>query len=140
MGRHLLALGLAGMIVYGVFFQDKNLGPGPDIDPTPATDVAGLAEAVHRDRAANQAAVYRTLAELLRSGQIVDSYQLGDELTKRIAGIEAAVTADFKSQAVAVFDADTRLEPGDTAGRDAWRKRSAAWMDEAANGYDKVTK
>lgn len=91
---------------------------------------SAIAEQVHRDRAARQAAVYRDVADRIESGALADPPAAGAEVVRRIAEIEADVAKPLAEDA------------GDRLPDDQWddRPAAAAWFRAAADGFEKVAK
>lgn len=118
----LLLAALAAFAHFGVGWTGGGGGP--------ATGTAAIAEQVHRDRAARQAAIYLDVAKRIESGELADPPAAGSEVVQRIAAIEADVAKPLSE------DAAKQL-PGD-----AWadKAKAAEWFRTAAAGFERVAK
>lgn len=120
---------LAAIMVAIAGFAYFNGGGGGGVTPTPQ-GTAAIAEAVHRSRAAQQAALYRDIALRVRSGALPDASAAGTELVRRIAEIEQETAKPLS------VDAAANLPSG------AWddKEKAATWFDTAASGFERVAR
>lgn len=119
-----IALLLAALAAFAQFRSGGTGGGGA------ATGTAAIAEQVHRDRAARQAAIYLDVASRIESGDLADAPAAGAEVVKRIAAIETDVAKPLSE------DAAKNL-PGE-----AWddKAKAAQWFRAAASGFERVAK
>lgn len=111
------------------YMNSGNTGGGGGNGPAPVGTTA-IAEAVHRTRASQQAALYRDIAMRVRNGSLVDAAAAGTELVRRITEIEQETAKPLSA------DAAANLPSG------AWddKEKAAKWFEAAASGFERVAK
>ena len=136
MNRPVLFLIFSATLIYGLATKSGT------IDPIikPSNNITALAEDVMVVRPLTTAKAYREVSQLLRSGEIVSSYQLGQELNARVTTIDKESSTALVAAMKPTLGGDADLAKDDSDGIKKWQEAAADVLEKAASGFERAVK